>query len=113
IKNTKTDIQGTLITNDYRILRNRKDNRDKIITSVAQIDNRVQVSIETNQENNNNEILFDSMAKAGISIDMINIYPNQIYFIVDREDIDILDTVLEDLQYEYKLIDNCSKVTII
>lgn len=113
IKNTRTDTQGTLITNDYKILRDRKDKEDKIITSVAQIDNRVQVSIRLKEKNTSNEVLFDSMAKAGISIDMINIYPDQIYFIIDNDVLDILRDVLEKLEYEYKLIENCSKVTII
>lgn len=113
IKNTKTDLDGTLITNDYRILKNRKVNGDKIITSVAQIDNRVQISIRPKDENQNNEILFNSMAKAGISIDMINIYPDKIYFIIDNEFLDILDKVLKELQYKYEIINNCSKVTII
>lgn len=113
IKNTKTDIQGTLITNDYRVLRNRKDKGDRIITSVAQIDNRVQINILPNERNKNNEILFESIAKARISIDMINIYLNQIYFIIDFEFLNILDKVLKDLDYEYEFIQNCSKVTII
>ena len=113
IKNTKTDAQGTLITNDYRILRNGKENEYSIITSVAQIDNRVQINIKPKESNGNNEILFESMAGAGISIDMINIYPQQIYFIIDGEVLHILDNVLGELEYEYKIIENCSKVTII
>ena len=113
IKNTKTDTQGTLITNDYRILRNGKENKDSIITSVAQIDNRVQINIMPKGRNGNSEILFESMANAGISIDMINIYPDQIYFIIDGEVLHILDSVLKKLEYEYEIIENCSKVTII
>lgn len=113
IKNTKTDGKGTLITNNYKILRNGKENLDSIITSVAQIDNRIQINILTSEKNKNNEILFDSIAKAGISIDMINIYPDQIYFIIDGDFLKILDRVLKELDYEYKLIENCSKVTII
>ena len=113
IKNTKRDVQGTLITNDYKVLRNRKDNINSIITSVAEIDNRVQINILPNRNNKNNEILFDSIAKAGVSIDMINIYPEQIYFIIDHDSLHILEDVLKELEYEYKFIENCSKVTII
>lgn len=113
IKNTRTDGKGTLITNNYKILRNGKENLDSIITSVAQIDNRVQINILTSLRNKNNEILFDSIAKAGVSIDMINIYPDQIYFIIDGDFLNPLDMVLKELGYEYKFIKNCSKVTII
>lgn len=113
IKNTLRDTEGTLITNDYKILRHRKDIGDKIITSVAQVDNMVQVSISLSKESLNGEIIFESMAKAGISIDMINIYPDKIYFIIEKESLDILDKVLEKLECQYKIIDNCSKVTII
>lgn len=113
IKNTKTDTQGTLITNDYRALRHRKDSGNKIITSVTQIDNRVQINIVPNIGNKDNQILFDSIAKAGISIDMINIYPEKIYFIIEDDYLGRLDNILKELEYEYEFIDNCSKVTII
>ena len=113
IKNTKTDLQGTLITNDYKVLRNRRDNIDSIITSVAEIPNRVQINILPSENNKNDEILFDQIAKAGVSIDMINIYPDQIYFIIDHDLLHILDSVLKELGYKYKIIENCSKVTII
>ncbi len=113
IKNTLKDLDGTLITNDYKILRHRKDIAGRIITSVAQVDDRVQISVLTKEKDLNAEMLFKSMAKAGISIDMINIYPNKIYFIIEKDFLDRLDKLVKEMGYEYKFKDECSKVTII
>lgn len=114
IRNTTSEVNGTLITNDYKALSNRKNDENKIITSVTQIDNRAQVNIGLSKlGDENNERLFDCIAKAGISIDMINIYPKKIHFIIDENQTNILENVLKQLKYEYNLIHNCSKVTII
>jgi aspartate kinase len=115
IRNTTSEVNGTLITNDYKALTYRKSDENRIITSVTQIENKAQVNIDLSKlQHENNEVLFDCIAKAGISIDMINIYPQKIYFIVDENQTNILENVLKELNYGgYKLIHNCSKVTII
>src|SRR5699024_8398233 len=41
IKNTNRDFKGTLITRYYKLLSNRKVKKDKIITTVAQINDSV------------------------------------------------------------------------
>lgn len=114
IRNTTSEVNGTLITNDYKALTYRKSDENRIITSVTQIENKSQVNIDLSKlGHENNEMLFDCIAKAGISIDMINIYPKKVYFIVDENQTNILENVLKELNYGYKLIHSCSKVTII
>ncbi len=113
IRNTVSDLDGTLITN-YDRNRSYKEDNDKIITSIAQINDRVQIKILPSKLSyENHESIFDAIAKAGISIDMINIYPEQIFFIIDEKQIDLLEKVLKELNYEYELLKNCTKVTII
>ena len=114
IRNTTSEVNGTLITNDYKALTYRKSDENRIITSVTQIENKSQVNIDLSKlGHENNEVLFDCIAKAGISIDMINIYPKKIYFIIDENQTNILENVLKELNYRYELVYNCSKVTII
>lgn len=113
IRSTISDYNGTLITNYDRERSYREDN-GRIITSVAQINNRTQVKIISSKiEYENHELLFDNIAKAGISIDMINIYPNQIFFIIDEKQTIALERILKELNYKYELLQNCTKVTII
>lgn len=113
IRNTKTDFKGTLITS-YDKTRPYRVDKDKIINSITQINNRVQVKIiPSESEYENHEILFDRIAKEGISIDMINIYPDLIFFIIDEKDTCILEDVLKDLNYQNSLLKDLSKVTII
>jgi len=113
VKNSNSDFKGTLITN-YDKNRSYREENGSTITSVAQIRNRAQVNIiSTKSEHESQEILFESIAKNGISIDMINIYPEQIYYIIDEKDVDPLEKVLNELDSKYTIIKDCTKVTII
>ena len=113
IRSTVSDYKGTLITN-YDRSRSFREDTDKIVTSVAYIDNRTQAKILPNQmEYEDFEIIFNRIAEAGISIDMINIYPNQIYFIIDEKQTEVLEEVLKELDCKYEIVHNCTKVTII
>lgn len=113
IRSILSDYKGTLITN-YDRSRSYREDPERIVTSVAYIDNRTQVKILPAQsEFEDHETLFASIAKAGISIDMINIYPNQIYFIIDETQSDVLEDVLKNLNCSYSLLHHCTKVTII
>lgn len=113
IKNTNSDFQGTLITN-YDKNRSYREENGKIITSIAQIHKRAQVKIISSEsEQASQEVIFDSIAENGISIDMINIYPELIYFIIDEKDIKPLERVLKGFDSKYTIIRDCTKVTII
>ena len=114
IRSTTSDYSGTLITNYDRVKEYCKNEDNKIITSVAQINNRVQAKIIlSNKDKKVNEKLLDNIASAGISIDMINIYPKQIFFIIDEVQAKGLEDILKNSNYEYEMLHNCSKVTII
>ena len=113
IRNTNSDYNGTLITNYHRT-RSYIDENTRIVTSVANINNRMQIKITlTKDGDNNHELVFDSIANAGVSIDMINIYPNQVFFIIDEKDKEKLEEVLNKFNFNYELLESCTKVTLI
>lgn len=113
IRNTASDYNGTLITNYHRT-RSYIEEDARIVTSVANINNRTQVKIIPEKLGyESHELLFDNIAKAGVSIDMINIYPEKIFFIIDEKQSPKLEKVIEGLNYTYELIPSCTKVTII
>lgn len=113
IRSTISDYEGTLVTN-YDRERSYREDYGKVITSVAQINNRAQVKITpTDLSYENHELLFGNIANSGISIDMINIYPKQIFFIIDERQTSKLEKILKELNLKYEVLQKCTKVTII
>lgn len=113
IKNTKHEGQGTLITSDYKITRDNKFVDNSLVNSVAHIDNMLGVEIKTKTGSLNSGKLLEEIAGQDISIDMINIYPDRLNFIIKEEDKNKLVGVLDSKSYDYSLREDQSKVTII
>lgn len=116
IKNTLNDNSGTLITNYDKYRRHITVGNDRLITAVTQIGNRTQFKIFFNSSAGLYEadnMLFNVIAAKNISIDMINIYPELKVFIVDGAQDENLEKLLKSLNYDIKVIRNCTKVTII
>ncbi|MFU0823872.1 aspartate kinase [Clostridium sp.] len=109
IKNTMSDCSGTIIDNTGAL------NNTNVITGITHMDNRVQIKIEL-EENLNNENyhdLFPVLADNLISIDLINVFPNQKIFTIDKKDIVRFKDIMNMLNLKYSYIDNCSKIAII
>lgn len=116
VKNTLTDSFGTLITNYDKFKKHKANENDKIIAAIAQIGNRTQFTVRFNgstAQYEKDEILFNVIAAENISIDMINVYPNLKVFIVDGTKAEKLKKTFESLNYDFKMINDCTKVTII
>lgn len=116
IKNTMSDSEGTLITNFDKTRKYRQDKKDKIITAIAQIGTRTQVKVFFDGSAGayeTDDYLFDLIAEEGISVDMINVNPDVKFFIIEDFNIEKLQRVLESKRYQYELLSNCTKVTII
>jgi aspartate kinase len=116
IKNTMSESPGTLITSHDRSRRYRLDKKDSIITAVAQIGRRTQIRIlfdGSAGENEDDHVVFDMIAENGISLDMINVYPQSKVFIIDDNQLPKLQKLLESKQIKFEFKRNCSKVTII
>jgi len=109
IKNTLSECDGTIISKES------DNNSTSIITGITHMSNRVQVKVmlEDNKNNLNYEDLLDILANNFISIDLINIFPNEKIFTIDSKDLNTLKAVMENLDLKYITIDNCSKIAII
>jgi aspartate kinase len=109
VKNTMSDCRGTIIDNTGAL------NNANVITGITHMDNRVQIKIEV-EENLNNENyhdLFPVLADNLISIDLINVFPNQKIFTIDKKDTVRFKKIMNTLNLKYSSIDNCSKIAII
>lgn len=116
IRNTMSDSPGTLITNYDKSQKYKSEKKSKIVSSVAYMNNRVQVKINYDEKNRDYEkdnYLFSIIAEKNISIDMINVYPESKVFIIHEKDIKKLEKILNEMNLKYDLRKNCSKVTVI
>lgn len=109
IKNTLNDCSGTVI-NSFGT-RNPED----IIIGITHMNERVQIRIDAsnNQDNPNYHSLLDEVAANKISIDLINIFPNEKIFTIDQKDIYIFKDVMIKLNIKYSEIEKCSKISVI
>ncbi|QCX32290.1 aspartate kinase [Caloramator sp. E03] len=105
IKNTMSNAPGTIISSEVY--------NKKLITGITHLPNRTQVSIMFEDEEKDNDELFDLLAEYGISIDLINIFPNYKVFTIDSSDSDKIKYILDAKKYNYKIINNCSKIAAI
>lgn len=105
IKNTMSNAPGTIISSEVY--------NKKLITGITHMPNRTQVSIMFEDEEKDNDELFDLLAEYGISIDLINIFPNYKVFTIDSSDSDKIKYILDAKKYNYKIINNCSKIAAI
>lgn len=109
VKNTLSDCKGTLINNIGNT------NCSNVIDGITQMDNRVQIrfSALTNKENTDYNNILDVLADNKISIDLINVFPNESIFTIDKKDFDEFNKIVTNLKLNYTYETNCSKISLI
>ncbi|KGM97720.1 aspartate kinase [Clostridium novyi A str. 4552] len=109
IKNTMSECTGTTIDNIGDL------NASNIITGITHMANRVQIRIKL-EDNNGNENYYDLLpilAENSISIDLINVFPNEKIFTIDKKDFSKFDSIMNSINIKYSHINDCSKIAII
>lgn len=109
IKNTFTETEGTAIT-DYRLTLATASLKERLITSIAHRSNRLQVIINGQLDD---MAFFEELASVGVSIDIINIFPQRRVFTIDADKKLLAMTVMEKYNADYQTIEDCCKVTVI
>lgn len=109
IKNTLNSSNGTLISATCN------DKCNNFIDGITQMDNRVQIkfSASCNDENENYSNILDLLAEDKISIDLINVFPKESIFTIDKNDFIRFDKVTKVLNLKYSYEKNCSKISLI
>lgn len=110
IKNTFSDEPGTYIVQNIENIYD-KDKHHRVLTSVAHRYHRTQFKIH--EPHAKGENLLGTIADAGISIDLINIFPHEALFTVDESDQKVLSTLLTEKDYDYEVLPRCAKITAI
>lgn len=107
IKNTFSDAEGTLISDD---------NPERVITGIAHINDIAQIGVATK---NGIDVqlakvkVFDLMAGAKISLDLINVTPDEIFFTVNEGLANKAITILQEAGFETRLNKSCAKISVV
>lgn len=115
IKNTMSNHPGT------KIHYHRKNGSSpyttevsqKLLTAITHKDHIAQVSIVIDNDLETESLLLNTLAEAKISIDMINFFLDKKVFVIDDNQSPLLEEILQNLNLEYCIVKDCSKVTII
>lgn len=113
IKNTSKTTPGTIVSFEYeRSFGPNKVLSKRVVTGVAHITGRVQVTIFQEDSAINNRIL-TQLADNHISIDIINIFPDKMIFTIEDLKIEETKHIIEDNKCEYSVLENCSKISVV
>ncbi len=108
IKNTFSTAKGTYITQYNKL--ERRTIAEKLITSIAHRRSRVQFSVDGDIDD---EKFFGQLADMGVSIDMINIFPQKSVFTIEDEKKSVVLELLKVFNAKYTFVESCCKVTVI
>ncbi|WP_426349348.1 aspartate kinase [Alloiococcus sp. CFN-8] len=108
IKNTFNESDGTIIDST-------DEESKKIIAGITYTQDRIQVVIKkaNNEGNPMYKNLLNLLAKENISIDLINVFPEEKIFTISSKDKDSLCRVLGMEGIKYSLVEGCSNVALI
>lgn len=115
IRSTFSDSPGTLITSSAEA-GGWPGLRGKIITGVTYILGVAQVKVHTPDSERQAELelaVFDALADAGVSVDLINVSPELKMFIIKGEQIPTAEARLKALGVEYEIVPRRAKVSIV
>ncbi len=109
IKNTMSDSEGTIINS----VGDKTVNR--LVTSITSHSDRVQICIklEDNKDNKNYKDVLNIIAKNNISLDLINIFPNEQIFTIPLLVKDKVEELFESLNIKAIVTENCSTIALV
>ncbi|MCL6446642.1 MAG: aspartate kinase [Armatimonadetes bacterium] len=118
VRSTFSDTPGTLVTSSGEVYRGTIDiTRDRTITGITQIPNLVQFKVATEETGTEGltrqRRLFKSLALSGISLDFINVYPDEVVFTVKEDVWQKAAQILENAGFKAGVTPDCAKVAAV
>ncbi len=107
IKNTFSDAEGTLIAENVK---------ERVITGLAHLGNLSQIKVGPlagDAVQLAKVQVLKTMAEAHISIDMIGVAPNSIFFIISADDTEKAQGILQEAGYNVVIETGCAKLSVI
>lgn len=113
VRSTYSSNQGTLVTSLNKAKRG-SDILERPVTGIAHLSNVTQIKVFAKKEQYDLQSeVFKAMANEKISVDFINISPNNVVYTVTEEMTDKAIEVLESLGHEPLFERECAKVSIV
>jgi len=115
VRSTFADGPGTLVA-DGAPIGSIEIRRDKIVTGLAHLAGMALVTIRSKDDLNENGMVldvFEIMADSGISVDMIQVAPYQIRFIIDEQRMEQAEQVLSRTGLDVTIEPGFAKVAIV
>lgn len=115
IRSTFSDAAGTLVT-DGRSLPGVEIKNDKVVTGLAHLGHMALIEIAAEQDVNATGKaieIFDTMAGAGISVDMIHVSPLAVNFIISEDRVPKAVELLRGLGLSVEAATSLAKVSVV
>lgn len=117
VRSTTSGSIGTLVTNQVLgASKNMRFIHDRLITGITYTSSLAQVRLNCDQLREKKDVelqVFKSLARAGISVDFINVQPELILFTVPADRAARAAEVLKKLELEPEIEMNCAKVAVV
>jgi len=114
VKSTFSDAPGTLITNVTKESTEETAVSDRVATGVTYLSDIAQVKVSACPDScQMNFNVFKIMADNGISVDLINMHPDQIMFTVAEGVSDKAYNKLTECGYKTEIVTGCAKVSVV
>ncbi len=112
IRPTVGDEPGTLITDGWSEAVERVD---RVVAGIAHAPGRALVQVASPEDVNQGPALelFEQLAAAGISVDMIHVSPHRVAFVIDAAQAGQAERVLERLQLAHEVQPGFCKVSVV
>lgn len=114
VKSTFSEKPGTLITNIGKEDSSGTYVEDRIATGVTYLSNIAQIRVRLGSASHQAGVsVFKAMSENGISVDLINVLPDQIMFTVGQEMMDKAAATLHGLGFDIETVSGCAKVSVV
>ncbi|MBQ7530074.1 aspartate kinase [bacterium] len=115
VRSTFSNFHGTDVVADVPIA-DRPLQKERLVTGVVSVAGYVMLDIELNEGSNLPERrlnVFEALAKAMLSLDMINITANRICCLIKSSELNTAKKLLESMQYSFSMRLGCGKISIV
>lgn len=109
VRNTKNDSLGTRISS---LTPGAEGGAQDVLSGIAYAGGRVQVKVDSMTAITEKNLL-DELAEAGISIDLINVFPDSVVVTIDDDKAEKAGQILKNLKLDHKIIGGLGKVSAI
>ena len=106
VRSTFDESLGTLVSR-------KRSNRQQgsLLTGITYLDNICQIKLK--QGDFEVKTLLESLSQAGITVDLLEVYPSEICFAVKKDFLEQCKNVLNQWSVVYQLRSDCTKVSLV